>query len=84
MDGPRDYHSKWTKSEKDKYHLISLICGILKKRYKWTSLQDRFRDFENQLWLPKGTVHGEDGLGDWDGHMHTAVYGITDQQGPDV
>ena len=24
------YHTKWSKSEKDKYHMISLICGILK------------------------------------------------------
>ena len=29
MDGPRDYHTKWSKSEKkDKYHIISLICGF--------------------------------------------------------
>ena len=28
MDWPRDYHTKWSKSEKDKYHMISLICGI--------------------------------------------------------
>ena len=30
MDGPRDYHIKWRKTDKDKYHMISLICGILK------------------------------------------------------
>ena len=30
MDGPRDYHTKWSSLEKDKYHMISLICGILK------------------------------------------------------
>ena len=28
MDGPRDNHTKWSKSDKDKYHMISLICGI--------------------------------------------------------
>ena len=28
MDGPRDCHTKWNKSDKDKYHMISLICGI--------------------------------------------------------
>ena len=29
MDGPADYHTKWSKSEReDKYHTISLICGI--------------------------------------------------------
>ena len=29
MDGPRDDHTKWRKSKKkDKYHMISLICGV--------------------------------------------------------
>ena len=28
MDGPKDYHTKWSKTEKDKYYMISLICGI--------------------------------------------------------
>ena len=27
-DGSRDYHSIWTQKEKDKYHMISLLCGI--------------------------------------------------------
>ena len=30
LDGPRDYHTKWSKSEKDMGHTISLICGNLK------------------------------------------------------
>ena len=28
VGGPRDYHTKWSQSEKDKYQMISLICGI--------------------------------------------------------
>ena len=28
MDGPGDYHTKRSKSEKDKYHMMYLICGI--------------------------------------------------------
>ena len=28
MDGPRDYHTKWSKPDQDKYHMISLIHGI--------------------------------------------------------
>ena len=31
MDGPRDYHTKSSKPDKGKYHMILLICGILKK-----------------------------------------------------
>ena len=27
MDGPRNYHTEWSKSDKDKY-MISLNCGI--------------------------------------------------------
>ena len=30
MDGCRDYHFKWSKSEKNKYHMISFICGSKK------------------------------------------------------
>ena len=32
MDGPGDDHTKLTKSEKDKHHMISLICRISKKK----------------------------------------------------
>ena len=55
MDGPRDCHTEWSKLDKDKYHMILLVCGIL-KRYKWTYLQNRNRvtDVENKLKLPKG------------------------------
>ena len=30
MDGPRDYHTKWSQTEKDKYYMIPPICGISK------------------------------------------------------
>ena len=40
MDGLGDYHAKLSKSDKDNYHMILLICGI-KKWYKWTYLQNR-------------------------------------------
>ena len=28
MDGCRDYHTKWSKRDKDRYHIIALISGI--------------------------------------------------------
>ena len=57
MDGPGDDNTKWSQTEKDKYHditymwnqkklfkLTSLIFGILKKKlFKWTYLQNRNR-----------------------------------------
>ena len=30
MDGPRDYHTEWNKSEAGKYHVIPHKCGIQK------------------------------------------------------
>ena len=30
MDGLKGHYTKWNKSEKDKYCMISLICGISK------------------------------------------------------
>ena len=29
-NGPKDYHTQRRQSEEDKYHMVSLICGILK------------------------------------------------------
>ena len=53
MDGFRDYHSKWSQTEKDKYHKISLICGIYRNDtneliYKTDS------DIENKLTVTEG------------------------------
>ena len=30
MDRPRDYHTEWSQTEKDKYYIISLPCGFWK------------------------------------------------------
>ena len=32
MVGLRDHHTEWSKSEEEKYHMISLIYGIQKKK----------------------------------------------------
>ena len=59
MDGPRDYHTKWSQTEKDKYHTMSLTC-VCKIWYKWTYLQNRNRltDIENKLMVTEGERGG--------------------------
>ena len=32
MDRPREDHTKGRKPQRDKHHIISLICGLLKKK----------------------------------------------------
>ena len=46
MNGLGGYYAKWSKSEKDKYCMISLICGILKNKiseYNKTRKTHRYR-----------------------------------------
>ena len=31
IDGPSGSHTEWRKAEKDKCHMIPLVCGILKE-----------------------------------------------------
>ena len=61
MNGPRDFHTKWSKPGKDRCHMKTLICGIYKKGSKWIYLQNRNRltDIENKLMITKG--EGGDG-----------------------
>ena len=70
MDGPRDYHTKWRKSDLEKQISYDIIymCN-LKKRHKWTYLQNRtrFTDRVNKLMVTKGErVNELDELGIWD------------------
>ena len=71
LSSSRDYHTKWNKSEKDKYHVISLICG---NSYitQWTYLQNKSRliDMENRLMVARRRVL-EDG---WSGRLSLAIY----------
>ena len=55
MDGPRDYHIKWSKSDRERQILYITYLWNLKKWCKWTYKTNRLTDIENNLWLPKGT-----------------------------
>ena len=69
MDGPRDYHTKWSKSDRERQMPYDITyMGNLKKRYKWTYLQNRNRlaDIENNYGYQRGKVGGRDKLGVWD------------------
>ena len=54
MDGPRDCHTQLSKSEKEKYHMTSLICRIQK------GMKIDSTDLENELMLTTGEVKGEE------------------------
>ena len=61
--------SEVSQTEKAKYHMILLTCGIFKKWYKWTYLLNRNRpwDIENKLMVyQRGKCYGNYKLGYWD------------------
>ena len=60
MDGPRDYHMKWSKSEKERQ---TSYMWNLKYDTKWTYLRKRFTDNRSDLWLPRGKGVGEGRIG---------------------
>ena len=65
MDELRDYStilSEVSQIEKDQYHMISLICEIFKKWYKWTYLQNKNRltDLQKDLMVTRGEGGVED------------------------
>ena len=67
---------------KEKHHMISLTCGILKKvTNELICRTETDSQILKNIWLPKGTCGRWDGLGVWDWHMHTVVYGMTGQLG---
>ena len=62
LDGPRDYHIKWRKTcqvrEKDRYHTLSLICGIWQKKNDTNELKGAW-------WATvRGVAKGHTGLRD--------------------
>ena len=57
MDEPRDYHTKWSKSERERQIAFNITyMWNLKKWCKWTYLQNRnrLRDIENKFTVTKG------------------------------
>ena len=62
MDGPRDYHTKWSKSDRERRipYDITYMWNLKRKRYKWTYLQNRNRptDIEKKLIVTKGKRGG--------------------------
>ena len=81
MDGPRDYHTKWSKSERERQIPYDVTyMWNLEKWYRWTGLQGRNwdTDVEKKRMDTKGESGGGwgwwcDELGDWDWHVYTDV-----------
>ena len=61
MDGPRDYHTKRSKLDKGKNHMIPLLCGIERKKIQMNLFTNKNgpTDKEKKLMVTKGERAGE-------------------------
>ena len=86
MGGPGDYHSKWSKLDRERQISYDIAyMGNLKKWYKWAYLQNRNRltDLEDELMVTRARGRGRrDISGEWYWRVHTAVFKTDNQQGP--
>ena len=67
LDGPRDSHTEWSKSDKERQISYDIAyMWNLKSGYKWTYLQNRNRvtDIKNKLMI-NGGKGGRYKLEDW-------------------
>ena len=55
--------SEVSQTEKDKYHMILLICGVLKTRQMNLQSRNRLLDLENELMLNRAKHGGRGELG---------------------
>ena len=77
MDGPRDYHSKWSKSDRERqtsYNIIYMWNPTKWYKLTYCKAETDSQTSQTNLGLPKGQVEGRDGLGVEDWHMHTEVW----------
>ena len=64
MDGPWGCYAKWNKTEKNKYYMIYLICGILNKQTKKDKHKKPHRYREQICGYQRQGVEGVDKMGE--------------------
>ena len=86
MDGPGDYYTKWSNSEKEISYDIPYMQNLKKKiqRNLFTKQKQTHRFRERTYGYQGGRVGGRDRLGVWDWHKHTDIFKIDNQQGATV
>ena len=87
MDGLRDYHTKWNKSERERQIPYAII-------YVWNLMYDTNKPIHKTETLTQTEQHtcgclggwgwGREGLGVWDQKMQTIIYTMDKQQAPTV
>ena len=54
MGGPREYHTKWSKSEKNKYYIITCMWNLKNNTIEFIYKTETGLKQNKNLWLTKG------------------------------
>ena len=78
--------SEESHTEKERYPMAALTCRLQREmiQVNLRTKQKQAHRPENELTVPRGKGGGRDSRGVWDGHGHTAVFNMENQQGPAV
>ena len=76
--------SEESHTEKERYPMAALTCRLQREmiQVNLRTKQKQAHRPENELTVPRGKGGGRDSRGVWDGHGHTAVFNMENQQGP--
>ena len=83
MDGNRDYHTKWSKSDTKRQILCDATFrwNLKDSRNELIYKTEQLTDIENKLMVTKGEVGKRYKLRVWELEMHTTTYKTDKQQG---
>ena len=88
MDGPRDYHTKWSKSDRGRQVSYDIAYMQNLKKNDTNELitkQKQTHRRRKQIYgYQRGKVGGRDKLGVWDWHIHTTILRTDNQQRPTI
>ena len=77
MDGPHACHTKWSKSDKEKYPMVSLMCRILKEMIQMNSFTRQKQTYRLRGWTygyQWGRMSGEEIVREFGIDMYTLLY----------
>ena len=88
MDGPGDYHTKWSNSDRERQITYDITYMRNPKKiiqmFLFAKQKHTHRLREWTYGYQVGREGGRDQLGVWHWHIHIAIFKIDNQQGPTV
>ena len=76
MHGPRDCHTEWSKSEREREISYNIAC-MWNLMVQMNFLESKYNEnIDNKFMITKGEKGKWDKLGDWYWHIYTTMYKI--------